>query len=197
MDQAEPHQEKTKPTKTESAPKPAADLSELRKEISIPKASKPLAGSKSVASKFNIHNKLNSEEKTETTETEVSNAPLPNQHFSQTDLETEWNKFLELLKVKNIVVYAAINGFVLTKTGENTIEIKYPSETAKDKFEAIQLEFFNAFKHKTKHFNISVEYTLDVSTKREIVSEKSTFEKFLEINPLLKNLDDLVKFDFS
>ncbi|MGP1501449.1 MAG: hypothetical protein ACTTJM_06650 [Bergeyella cardium] len=156
-----------------------------------------MAGSKSVASKFNIHNKLNSEEKTETTETEVSNAPLPNQHFSQTDLETEWNKFLELLKVKNIVVYAAINGFVLTKTGENTIEIKYPSETAKDKFEAIQLEFFNAFKHKTKHFNISVEYTLDVSTKREIVSEKSTFEKFLEINPLLKNLDDLVKFDFS
>jgi DNA polymerase-3 subunit gamma/tau len=33
--------------------------------------------------------------------------------------------------------------------------------------------------------------------KKEIVTKKSTFEKFVEINPILKDLDDLLKLDLS
>ena len=45
-----------------------------------------------------------------------------------------------------------------------------------------------------KTFQLNQELT---SAKKEIVTKKSIFEKYVEINPLLKDLDDLIKFDFS
>lgn len=85
----------------------------------------------------------------------------------------------------------------MIKMDENTIAVKYPSESAKDKFLKVQNQFFSAFKRKTNHFKIEFEFQMDVALKKEVVTKKSIFEKYTEINPLLKDLDDLVKFDFS
>lgn len=123
---------------------------------------------------------------------------LPSDHFTDTDLQNEWQKFLENLRVGDAVIYNAINGFNLRKKDEDDIEIRYPSELSKSEFEKVRDEFLNHFKHKVNHFKIGISYVKDeVNLKKEIVTKRSVFEKFAEINPLLKDLDDLMKFDFS
>lgn len=123
---------------------------------------------------------------------------LPNNHFTDTDLHTEWNKFLGEIEKKDIVIHQAISGFKLQKVEEDTIKILYPSDTAKAEFEKVSADFFNAFKHKVNHHRIRIEYKMDfVNLKKEIITKRSIFEKFAQINPVLRDLDDLLKFDFN
>ena len=96
-----------------------------------------------------------------------------------------------------MIVYNAISTFKLSKKDENLIEITYPSDSAKSEFEKIRSEFFNHFMRKVNNYNITVEYRNDVSLKKEIVTKKKIFDKFAEINPVLKELDQLFKFDFN
>lgn len=112
-------------------------------------------------------------------------------------MQEEWQRFLEEIKTQNVVAYNAICNFKFTKIGEDQIRINYPSESAKTEFDAIQSDFFNGFKHKVKHFKIETEFVLDHAIRQEVVTKRSVFEKMLKINPLLKDLDDLMKFDFS
>ena len=51
--------------------------------------------------------------------------------------------------------------------------------------------------HKVNHFNIVITYKNDISLKKEMVTKRKIFDKFAEINPVLKDLDDLFKFDFT
>ena len=104
---------------------------------------------------------------------------------------------MEELKGKDSIIYNAINLFVLRKEDENTVEITYPSDSAKSEFEKIRSDFFNHFMHKVNHFNIVITYKNDISLKKEIVTKRKIFDKFAEINPVLKDLDDLFKFDFN
>ena len=136
------------------------------------------------------------EEKEETTET-TAKEHLPSNHFTETDLRTEWQKFLTELKKRDIIIYSAISSFILQKKDENTIEITYPSDSAKSEFEKVRADFFNHFMHKVSHFNIAVEYKNDVTLKKEIMTKRKIFDKFAEINPVLKELDEIFKFDLN
>ena len=51
--------------------------------------------------------------------------------------------------------------------------------------------------HKVNHVNIVIDYKNDVSMKKEIITKRKIFDKFAEINPVLRDLDDLFKFDFN
>lgn len=131
---------------------------------------------------------------------EVSELPkeeLPSNHFTDTDLQTEWQKFLVELQKNDIIIYNAISSFHLVKIGENVVEITYPSDSAKSEFEKVRSDFFNHFMHKVNHFNITVEYKNDITLKKEIITKRKIFDKFAEINPVLKDLDDLFKFDLN
>lgn len=127
----------------------------------------------------------------------TSEENLPNQHFTETDLQREWKLFLQSLKSKDVLIYNAINGFRLKKMDEDTINIQYASDTAKSEFDKVQAEFFNHFKHKVNHFRIKVTYTMDVALKKEIMTKRKMFDKMAEQNPLLHQLNDIFKFDFS
>ena len=122
---------------------------------------------------------------------------LPSNHFTETDLHNEWNKFLVEMQSEDIIVYNAISSFKLRKKDENTVEITYPSESAKSEFEKVRGDFFNHFMHKVSHFNIVIEYKNDVTLKKEIVTKRKIFDKFAELNPVLKDLDDIFKFDLN
>lgn len=133
-------------------------------------------------------------------EEEVSELPkeeLPSNHFTDTDLQTEWQKFLFDLQKNDIIIYNAISSFRLTKIGEDVVEITYPSDSAKSEFEKVRSDFFNHFMHKVNHFNITVEFKNDVTLKKEIITKRKIFDKFAEINPVLKDLNDLFKFDLN
>ncbi len=128
---------------------------------------------------------------------EVKDENLPSNHFSQTDVDNEWNIFLKNLARTNTLVYNAINSFKMEKSDENLIIVKYSSEFAKSEFDRISPEFFNHFRHKVSNFKFDIEYQTDLSIKKEVLTKRKIFEKFVQINPLLKDLDDLMRFDLS
>ena len=137
------------------------------------------------------------EEKTEKKEEIIHSENLPQNHFSETDLQREWQLFLEELKNDNSFIYNAINGFRLKKIDENGIEVNYPSETAKEEFNNVSSKFLNHFKHKVNNFHITYFFKINIKLKKEILTKRKIFDKFAQINPVLNDLNDLMKFDFS
>jgi DNA polymerase-3 subunit gamma/tau len=123
---------------------------------------------------------------------------LPQNHFTDTDLQMEWNLMLKQLQKKDSFVFNAVKTFKLVKSGENTIKVLYPSDSAKTEFDKIAGTFFNHFKTKVHNHSIEVDYQRDFENlKVEVVTKKKIFEKFIEKNPLLKDLDDLMRFDLT
>lgn len=110
----------------------------------------------------------------------------------------EWNLMLKQLQKRNSFIFNAVKTFKLIKAEENTIKVLYPSDSAKVEFDKIAGEFFNHFKTKVHNHSITVDYQRDFDNlKIEVVTKKKIFEKFIEKNPLLKDLDDLMKFDLT
>jgi DNA polymerase-3 subunit gamma/tau len=166
--------------------------------LTIKTASKPLSRPK-ISSGFSINSFINKEDKQEVEETVVvKNDHLQEHHFTDTDLQAEWNLLLMQLRTKEPFVFNAIKSFKLVKVSEKVIQVLYPSESAKAEFDKISGEFFNHFKRKVNNYTIEFDYKKDhENLKIEVVTKKKIFEKFVEINPLLKDLDDLMKFDLT
>jgi DNA polymerase-3 subunit gamma/tau len=163
----------------------------------IQKASEPIARTPS-NSQFSIKAALVKKEEVKKDEfSEIKDENLPSNHFSQTDVDTEWNIFLRDLAKTNTFVFNAISSFKLEKTDEHQITVRYSSSTAKAEFDRLSIEFFNHFRHKVNNFKIEVEYITDMTIKKEVMTKRKMFEKFVEINPLLKDLDDLMRFDLT
>jgi len=170
---------------------------ETVQETSV-KTTKPLSR-QGISSGFSINSFLNKEEKEIKEETvAVKTENLPQNHFTETDLQMEWNLMLKQLQTRNSFIFNAVKTFKLVKTGENTIKVLYPSDSAKVEFDKISGEFFNHFKTKVHNHAIVVDYQRDFDNlKIEVLTKRKVFEKFIEKNPLLKDLDDLMKFDLT
>lgn len=122
---------------------------------------------------------------------------LPENYFSEEELKAEWQKFLNGLERTNPIVYTIINTFILSKKDNNEVEVAYSSDTARGKFEEIQAEFFSQFKKKVNNFKINIVYKKNESLKREIITTRKKFEKMAEVNPLLKDLEKMMMFEFN
>lgn len=184
------------PAVTKQAPKEVSkEIPEEIKKVVL-KTTAPI-GIVKKPSPFSISAALEKTEEEQEKVIDGTKKDLPSQHFSETDLQFEWKKFLQELQQKDIIIFNAINSFKLQKKDEDIVEIIYPSESAKVEFDKVRSDFFNHFMHKVNHFNIIVEFRLDVSMKKEIITKRKIFDKFAEINPVLKELDDLFKLDFN
>jgi DNA polymerase-3 subunit gamma/tau len=170
----------------------------ITQEVEIKKTSKPLSR-QIISSGISINALLNKEDKpVEEEKIAVKTENLPQNHFTDTDLQSEWNLLLKQLQTKDIVVYNAIKTFKLEKSGENQITVLYPSDSAKTEFDKVSREFFNHFKTKVHNFSIEIDYKRDFENlKVEVMTKRKIFEKFTEKNPLLKDLDDLMRFDLT
>ncbi|REC66911.1 hypothetical protein DRF59_10260 [Chryseobacterium flavum] len=105
---------------------------------------------------------------------------------------------LKQLQRKDGFVFNAVKTFKLIKAEENKIKVLYPSDSAKAEFDKISGDFFNHFKRKVHNHIIEIEYQRDVENlKIEVMTKRKIFEKYIEKNPLLKDLDDLMKFDLT
>lgn len=183
--------------KEESILKPEI-IQEPTTEFVIKTASKPLSRSK-VSSGININSLMNTDEAPKTEEKiVVKSEDLHEHHFTETDLQSEWNILLSQLRAKGDVIYNAIKSFKLEKIDEKLIQIQYPSNSAKVEFDKISIEFFNHFKHKVNNHSIVFEFKHEPDNlSQEVMTNKKKFDKFVEINPLLKDLNDLMKFDLT
>ncbi len=185
----------TSPVAKELPKETPKEIPEEIKKVVL-KTSEPI-GLPKKPSQFSISAALTKSEEAPEKIIDSTKKDLPSQHFSETDLQNEWKKFLLELQEKDIIVYNAINSFKLKKKEENIVVVTYPSESAKVEFDKIRSDFFNHFMHKVNHFNISVEFSVDITMKKEIITKRKIFDKFAEINPVLKELDDLFKLDFN
>ncbi|MGE4513354.1 MAG: hypothetical protein AB7E26_05995 [Chryseobacterium sp.] len=168
-------------------------------EAEIKKTTKPLT-KQVISTGFSINALLNKEEKTEDEEekTTVKTDNLPQNHFTDTDLQAEWNLLLKQLQKKDTFIFNAIKSFKIIKSGENQITVLFPSDSAKSEFDKVSREFFNHFKTKVHNFSIEIIYKRDVENlKIEVMTKRKIFEKFVQKNPLLKDLDDLMRFDLT
>lgn len=186
------------PEKKEEKPQPSVQT-EAVQETAV-KTTRPLSRQGAVSG-FSINSFLNKEDKDKTTVEEtiaVKTDRLSESHFTDTDLQTEWKLKLKQLQAADSFVFNAVKTFKLVKSGENQIRVLYPSDSAKAEFDKISGEFFNHFKTKVHNFAIEVDYQRDFENlKVEVVTKKKIFEKFIEKNPLLKDLDDLMRFDLT
>ncbi|MFY7813691.1 MAG: hypothetical protein ACOVRK_00750 [Chryseobacterium taeanense] len=168
-------------------------------EAEIKKTTKPLT-KQVISTGFSINAFLNKEDKTEDEEekTTVKTDNLPQNHFTETDLQAEWGLLLKQLQKKDTFVFNAIKSFKIIKSGENQITVLFPSDSAKSEFDKVSREFFNHFKTKVHNFSIEIIYKRDVENlKIEVMTKRKIFEKFVQKNPLLKDLDDLMRFDLT
>ncbi|MFN1218872.1 hypothetical protein ACKW6Q_18045 [Chryseobacterium kwangjuense] len=185
------------PEKKEIVKETPVQQEEPVQESSV-KTTKPLSR-QGISSGFSINSFLNKEEKDVKEETIAVKAEnLPQNHFTETDLQMEWNLMLKQLQTKNTFIFNAVKTFKLVKAGENVIKVLYPSDSAKVEFDKIAGEFFNHFRTKVNNHAIMIDYQRDFDTlKIEVMTKRKIFEKFMERNPLLKDLDDLMKFDLT
>lgn len=167
-------------------------------KVEIKKTTKPLS-KQIVSSGISISSLMNKEEKPEEEEsTVVKTEDLPQNHFTETDLQMEWNLLLKQLQTKDTFVFNAIKTFKMLKSDENKITVLYPSDSAKVEFDKVSRAFFNHFKTKVHNFAIEIEYKRDFENlKVEVMTKRKIFEKFIDKNPLLKDLDDLMRFDLT
>ncbi len=166
----------------------------------IKKSEQPLAKNKEIKpSRYSIQQKLQETTKVaEEIQLPQDEEQLPNQHFTETDLQTAWAVFLQEIQQKDVVIYNAISGFRLRKVDEAIVRIAYPSDTAKSEFDKVSHDFFTHFRHKVNNYRFGIEYVMDnVNLKKEVMTKRTLFEKYVQINPLLKDLDDLFKFDLN
>lgn len=152
---------------------------------------------KSTGSEFSITAALSKKEEQKQEENIVKTESLPDHHFTEKDLQTEWQQFLEELQQRDEVLYYAVNTIKISKKEENRLRILYPSDSVKAEFEKVETEFMNHFKRKVHNYVIEVEFEMDGSLKKEILTKRKVFEKYVEINPVLKDLDELLKLDLS
>lgn len=117
---------------------------------------------------------------------------MPDHHFTEKDIQTEWQKFLE-----NITDNQSLKTLVLKKGDENVINVLFPSEYAKSDFQRVEGDFLNHFKHKVKNFYVTITYQQEKKLIKKQETKRDLFMKYVEINPVLKDLDDLLKFDLS
>lgn len=182
--------------------KPQETLPSTKKtEESVPKTvqkiTEPIV-KKTIVSEFSILATLNKKEEEEVVVTlQKKEEDLPDHHFTEKDLQTEWQIFLNDLFIKDQVTYFAVNTAKLHKKEENVVEILYPSDLVKTEFEKIQAQFFNHFKRKVNNYKIEVSYREDKKLIKKQETKRDIFQKFVEINPVLKDLDELMRLDLS
>lgn len=121
----------------------------------------------------------------------------PADDFSQQTLLTEWKLFLDNLHHRAPVKFSAIKSCKLSKLDDNFILVEFSSLASKSEFIDTSRTFLPDFEKKVNNFKISFKFKQDPSLKKEIMTKKKLFDKFAKENPLLKDLNDLMKFDFS
>ncbi|MBO4234168.1 hypothetical protein FO675_07650 [Riemerella anatipestifer] len=159
------------------------------------KAKEPIL-KESVKSSFSIKEAINKTEELQVEE-EIKEEELPDGHFSETDLQKEWAHFLKKLAREDMVTFNAVQNFTIEKAEENRVCIRYTSKSARVEFEKVSPQFFNDFKHKFNNYRVK----FDFAEAERVIIKKDTkrdlFNKMVEVNPLLKDLQELMQFDFN
>lgn len=163
-------------------------------------ATKPLKKRSASKNSLRISSVLQDEEKNDSSdpETPESTDHLPADDFSQEKLEQFWQQYLQQLREKDLHTYTAIHRYKINRLDDHQIELVYGSVISKTEFEVYVPDFLAQLKRHLNNFHLRLQWKLEVqTTKIEVETKRTIFEKLAQQNPALRTLDELFQLDFN
>ncbi len=120
---------------------------------------------------------------------EVKTEKLPEEPFSETDLQLAWKEYARLLEKKGEHIIASHLDMVLPTFKNKTIHVTYPNETIKVELERSQQYLLNFISKKLNNYSISL--TIEVNEneqKNYVYTTREKFEKLREKYPVMNEL---------
>lgn len=127
---------------------------------------------------------------------EVKTEKLPEDSFSEIDLQVAWKEYARLLEKKGEHIIASHLDMVLPTCKHNTILVSYPNETIKVELERSQQYLLNFLSKKLNNHSLSL--TIDVNEnhqKNYVYTPREKFEKLREKFPIMDTLKKTFDLD--
>ncbi len=120
---------------------------------------------------------------------EVKTEKLPEDPFSEIDLQVAWKEYARLLEKKGEHIIASHLDMVLPTCNQNNILVSYPNETIKVELERSQQYLLNFLSKKLNNHSLSL--SIDVNEnhqKNYVYTPREKFEKLREKYPIMDTL---------
>lgn len=127
---------------------------------------------------------------------EVKTEKLPEQPFTETDLQVAWKEYARLLEKKGEHIIASHLDMVLPTCDKNTIQVTYPNETIKVEMERSQQYLLNFLSKKLNNHSLSL--AIEVNEKEQknyAYTPREKFEKLREKYPIMDTLKKTFDLD--
>jgi DNA polymerase III subunit gamma/tau len=133
---------------------------------------------------------LQSKNKTKVTE------DLPEEAFSETDLQTAWHDYAKILDHKGERIIASHLQMVLPVAENNVIKVTYPNQTIKVELERAQQQLLNFLSKKLNNYSLKLDIEVNESEQRNYVyTPKERFDRLKEKYPIMEKIKKTFDLD--
>jgi DNA polymerase III subunit gamma/tau len=121
---------------------------------------------------------------------------LPEDGFSEADLQTAWHEYAKILQHKGERIIASHLDMVLPTAENNVIQVTYPNESIKIELERAQQSLLNFLSKKLNNYSISLQIDVNESEQRNYVyTPKERFDKLREKYPIMDKIKKTFDLD--
>ncbi len=121
---------------------------------------------------------------------------LPEDDFSEADLQAAWHEYAKILQHKGERIIASHLDMVLPTAENNIIKVTYPNESIKIELERAQQSLLNFLSKKLNNFSLSIQIDVNESEQRNYVyTPKERFDKLREKYPIMDKIKKTFDLD--
>lgn len=114
---------------------------------------------------------------------------LPEDQFSETDLQIAWKEYARILEKKGEHIIASHLDMVLPVVEKNNIHVSYPNDSIKVELERSQQFLLNFLSKKLNNYNLRLHIEVNENQQKKYVyTNREKYEKLKEKYPLIENL---------
>ncbi|MFB0902845.1 MAG: DNA polymerase III subunit gamma/tau [Nonlabens sp.] len=127
----------------------------------------------------------------------VHHDQLPEDPFTQEELNVVWTKYVEHLQERGQQILASIINADQPILKETTINLRFPNQSMKEDLEKSQGQILEYLKRELNNYLIDFEIAVDKSiTKKYVYTDQDKFSKLVEKNPAVDLLRRTFDLDF-
>lgn len=126
----------------------------------------------------------------------VAQEHLPEEHFSETDLQIAWKEYARILEKKGEHIIASHLDMVLPTVEKYNIHVSYPNETIKVELERSQQYLLNFLSKKLNNHNLQLIIEVNENQQKNYVyTAREKYEKLKEKYPVIETLKKTFDLD--
>jgi len=127
----------------------------------------------------------------------VNHDQLPEDPFTQEELNVVWTKYVEHLQERGQQILASIINADQPVLKDTTINLRFPNQSMKEDLEKSQGQILEYLKRELNNYLIDFEIAVDKSvTKKYVYTDQDKFSKLVEKNPAVDLLRRTFDLDF-